>query len=91
MKDCRFDAESLGNLADAVEEHCVARDPKRHRLFIRWAKREPDHVTDERVTQRRTVAARRRDDLHRGPSGRLEKRGLPRIEPTRTGSESPSA
>jgi hypothetical protein len=35
MEDRRIDGESLGNLADAVEQYGVARDPKCHLLFIR--------------------------------------------------------
>ena len=63
--------------AHAVVEHGVARDPQRAVLLALPAQREADHVADDRVAERRPVAARRRGDLDRRPPGRLEPRGLP--------------
>ena len=59
--------QAVGDLAHAVVEHRVARDPQHAVLLAVPAQREADHVADDRAAERRPVAARRRGDLDRRP------------------------
>ena len=71
------DLQPVGDLAHAVVEDGVAGDPEHAVLLAVPAQREADHVADDRVAQRRAVAARRGGDLDRRPAGRLEPRASP--------------
>ena len=55
------------------------------------AKREADHVTHERMAQRRAVATRRCRDLDRGTPRRLEQRRRPRRKAQRVATEAPGS
>jgi hypothetical protein len=82
------DLQAVGDLAHAVVEHRVARDPQDAVLLAVPFEREADHVADDRVAERRPVAARRGGDLDRRPLGRFELRGLPRLESARVAAQS---
>src|SRR4051812_41483991 len=71
--------ETVGDLAHAVVEHRVARDPQDAMLLPVPADREADPVADDRVAERGTMATRRSGDVDRRPPRRLE----PRIRPRR--------
>ena len=87
MQQRGVDLEAVGDLAHAVVEDGVARDPQHAVLLALPAQREADHVADDRMAQRRAVAARRRGDLDRGPVGRLEPGRLPRLEAARAAAQ----
>src|SRR4051794_15043297 len=65
------DLQAVGDLAHAVVEHRVARDPEDAVLLPVPLKREPDHIADDRAAQRGSMAAGRGGDLDRRPSWRL--------------------
>src|SRR5437763_3226311 len=88
MQERNADPKAVGDLAHAVVEHRVARDPEDAVLLPIPAKREPDHVADDRAAQRGTMAAGRGGDLDRRPRRRLEPRGRPWRE---TASVAPEA
>ena len=56
-------SKPVGDLADAVVEHRVARDPQHTVLLALPPQREADDVADDRMAQRWTVPARRRGDV----------------------------
>jgi hypothetical protein len=58
-----LDLQPLRDRLDAVVEHRVAAEPE-HALAP--VEREADHVADDRVAERRAVAARGGRDLDRG-------------------------
>ena len=61
-------SSAVGDLAHAVVEDGVAGDPEHAVLLALPAQREADHVADDRVAQRRAVAAGRGGDLDRRPA-----------------------
>ena len=71
------DIEPLGDLADAVVEDGVAGDPEHPVLLALPGQREADDLADDRVAERRPVAAGRRRDLDRGPPVGLEPGAFP--------------
>ncbi len=81
------DLEPVGDLADAVVEDGVAGDPEHPVLLALPGQREADDLADDRVAQRRPVAAGRRGDLDRRPPRRLQRRRFPGGEPARVAAE----
>ena len=73
-----------GHRPHALVEHRVARDPDHAALVDQ---READHVADDRLTERRTVPARRGDHLDRRLARRLEPGPLPRAQPAGVAAE----
>ena len=58
VKDGDVDIDPVGDLADAVVEDRVARDPNGAVRELLGGQREPDDVADDRPGERRTVTAR---------------------------------
>ena len=85
------DLQAVGDLAHAVVEHRVARDPQHAVLLAVPAQGEADHVAHDRAAQGRPVTARRGGDLDGRPPGRLQERGRPRLEAARPRSQPPGA
>src|SRR6476620_6944064 len=80
MQERDADLQPVGDLADTVVEHRVARDPEGAVLLPVPPKREPDHLADDRVAQRRAMTTRRGGDLDRRASRGLEPRARPWLQ-----------
>ena len=76
VQDGGVDLQAGGDLAHTVVEHGVARDPEDAVLLAVPTEREADDVTDERVAQRRAMAAGRGGDLDR-PAARVPRAASP--------------
>src|SRR6266536_4441885 len=91
MQECGADLQAVGYLAHPVIEDRVARDPEDAMLLPLPLEREPDHLTDDRVAQRRAMTTRRSRDLDRRPAGRLQSRTGPWLESASLTSEATGA
>jgi hypothetical protein len=80
VQDRGADCQPVGDLAYAVVEHGVPRDPQNTVLLAVPAKREADDVAGERVAKRWAVAAGRGGDLDRRSAGCFEPCCLPGLE-----------
>ena len=65
MQQRGADLQSVGDLAHAVVEHRVAGDPQHAVLLTVPPQGEADHVADDEMARRRSVAARRGGDVDR--------------------------